>query len=467
MDLDKRSRNRLLSVLFLGVLMGALDIAIVGPALPTIRAAFGIDARTAAWVFAMYVLFNLIGNPLMAKLSDAFGRRSIYVLDVLLFALGSSIVALSPTFSVLLAGRAVQGLGAGGIFPVASAVIGDTFPPERRGSALGLIGAVFGLAFLLGPMLAGIVLYFFNWHWLFLINLPVALVVILLALRLVPAARPEMRRPFDWVGMAVLSVFLAALSFAINHLDAAHLGRSLLSVEVWPFLALTLVSLPVFVSIERRAEDPVVHLLLFTSKQVVLASVLALGAGLAESSTVFVPDLLVHAFSVTTSQASFMLLPIVLAMAFGSPTFGRMLDKMGSKRVVQVATALLTLGLLMVGLLPITLAMFYSAAILVGLGLSGLLGATLRYIMLSEAPRSERAAAQGILSLFTSIGQLIGGVFVGAMATSRGGGVSGYQFAFAIMGGVVLFLWLSATQLKAREAELATARERETVVEQP
>lgn len=107
---DTRTRNRLLLVLFLGVLMGALDIAIVGPALPAIQAGFGVDDRALTWVFTIYVLANLVGTPLMAKLSDRAGRRSIYVMDVALFAAGSLIVALSPTFGVLLLGRAIQGL---------------------------------------------------------------------------------------------------------------------------------------------------------------------------------------------------------------------------------------------------------------------------------------------------------------------------------------------------------------------
>ena len=109
---DKRMRNRILLVLFVGVLMGALDIAIVGPALHSIQRGFGVDDRAIAWVFSIYVLFNLIGTPLMAKLSDIFGRRAIYVLDVTIFAAGSLLVALSPSFAVLLIGRAVQGLGA-------------------------------------------------------------------------------------------------------------------------------------------------------------------------------------------------------------------------------------------------------------------------------------------------------------------------------------------------------------------
>ncbi len=122
--------------------MVALDIAIVGPALPAIQDTFGVSERAIAWVFSMFVLFNLVGLPLMAKLSDVFGRRLVYTLDILLFGVGSIIVAFSPSFTVLLIGRAVQGVAASGIFPVASAVIGDVFEPERRGRALGVLGAV-------------------------------------------------------------------------------------------------------------------------------------------------------------------------------------------------------------------------------------------------------------------------------------------------------------------------------------
>src|SRR5512145_2223456 len=115
--MNDKSRNKILVVLFLGVLMGALDIAIVAPALPSIQKFFGVGDRILAWTFTIYVLFNLISTPLMAQLSDTFGRRSIYVLDVALFALGSLVVALAPAnlFAVLLAGRALQGFGAGGI----------------------------------------------------------------------------------------------------------------------------------------------------------------------------------------------------------------------------------------------------------------------------------------------------------------------------------------------------------------
>lgn len=452
---DNRSRNRILLVLFLGVLMGALDIAIVGPALHSIKTTFGVDDRLLAWTFTIYVLFNLIGTPLMAKLSDIFGRRSVYVADVTLFAIGSLVVALSASFPVLLAGRALQGFGAGGIFPVASAVIGDTFPPEKRGSALGLIGAVFGLAFIIGPILGGVLLMV-GWQWLFIVNIPVAVLVIAMSLRLLPATRAAERKPFDWQGMVVLGALLIALTYGINQIDTAHFGASLTSLTVWPFLLLAVILVPVFRQIELRAADPVLRMSLFGTRQAVLANVLSAGAGLGEAGLVFMPALATAALGMTGSKASFMLMPVVLAMSVGSPMAGRFLDRLGSKVVVVTGAALLAAGMVLLSQGAASLALFIVAGLLIGLGLSALLGAPVRYIMLNEAPGSDRAAAQGAITLFTSTGQLISGAAVGAVAASRGGGAAGYTSAYLVIAAVAVLLTLLALGLKGRASEMAT-----------
>ncbi len=302
--------------------MGALDIAIVAPALPAIQSDFGVDERALTYVFTTYVLFNLVGTPLMAKLADGWGRRTIYILAVALFGLGSLVVALSPSFGVLLLGRAIQGFGSSGIFPVAAAVIGDTFPPDKRGRALGLIGAVFGIAFLIGPLIGGVILKFLDWHWLFIINIPIALVLILWSTRLLPNVRPGTRKRFDVLGLVVISLCLASLTFGITQLDFEHIApgavlESVSSPLVWPFIILAVVLIPVFWFIETNAEDPIVRVSLFRSRQVRIASSLAVGAGLGEATLVFVPALLILTFGVSTSAASFMLLPAVLAMMVG------------------------------------------------------------------------------------------------------------------------------------------------------
>ena len=450
---DKKERNRILMVLFIGVLMGALDIAIVGPALPAIQKQFGLDERAVAWIFAVYVLFNLVGTPLLAKLSDIMSRRKIYIIDVILFATGSLVVAVSPNFTVLLIGRSIQGFGAGGIFPVASAVIGDTFPEDKRGGALGLIGAVFGIAFIIGPAIAGVLLLL-SWHWLFIVNIPIALIIIVMSLRILPDNKPEHKKPFDWNGMIYLGLILTAIAYGFNKIDSSNFINSVLSLNVWPFLIFAVILLPFFTSSERKASDPILRLKLFASRQVILVSALAIGAGISEAAVVFVPPLLVSTFKVTNSQASFMLIPIVIAMAIGSPLAGRMLDKMGSKIVLIIGTIILASGMFGLAYESSALLTFYISAFLVGIGMGFLVGAPLRYIMLNEAKASEKASGQGIVRLFTGIGQLFGGALVGAVAASQGGGAVGLQNAYLMVGVFIAILILVSFGLKVRSEEL-------------
>ncbi len=449
--MDDKTRNRLLGVLFVGVLMGALDIAIVGPALPAIQVSFGVGSRAAAWIFTIYVLFNLVSTPFMAKLSDRLGRRTVYRLDVALFGLGSLVVAASPSFWVLLVGRALQAIGAGGIFPVASAVIGDTFPAEKRGRALGIIGAVFGLAFLIGPVLGGLLLQA-SWHWLFLINLPIALWLIFASGRLVPDTHPDSVPPFDWAGTAVLSLALASLALGLSQLDSAHLLASLLRWQVGPLLLLGLVLLPVFWRLELAARDAIVRPRLLRPRQIRLTGLFAAGAGLSEAAMVFLPSLAVASLGVGEATASFMLLPLVLALAVGSPTAGRLLDSLGSRVVVGSGLTLTAAGLLLFGLSSGSLTGFLVASVLVGLGLSALLGAPLRYILLNEAAEADRGASQGLLTVFTSIGQLVGGAVVGAVAASTAGG-AGFERALMVLGVVMAVLVAPSFMLKGRERE--------------
>jgi len=459
--MPEKKRNQILIVLFLGVLMGALDIAIVAPALPAMQRYFAIGERALAWTFTIYVLFNLIGTPLMAKLSDRYGRRSIYLLDVALFGLGSLLVALAPAqgFGVLLFGRALQGFGAGGIFPVASAVIGDTFPPEKRGSALGLIGAVFGLAFLVGPILGGVILTLTTWQVLFLINLPIAVLVMVLGFWVLPARQPAAHPSFDWGGMLSLSLLLAAFAYGLNQIDTANFGASLLSMAVWPFLVAAGLLLGVFIRFEKKAADPVLRLGLFKNRQPVLASALAAGAGIGEVSMVFLPALAIAALPgrVDKHTASYLLLPVVLAMAVGSPLVGRLLDRYGSKGVVTVGTALLALGALMLSAWSTVFWLFILSGVVIGLGLSALLGAPVRYIMLNEASAAERTSAQGAIALFTSIGQLISSALVGAVAASAGGGVAGYSAAYLSIGLMAVVLVGLSFGLKSHRQELLSA----------
>ncbi|MGB9801104.1 MAG: MFS transporter [Thermanaerothrix sp.] len=458
MQNPKTRLNAILFVLFVGVLMGALDIAILGPALPSIRAEFAVEERTLSWMFSAYVLASLISTTLMAKLSDLFGRRWIYAADVGLFALGSLLVVIAPRFEWVVLGRAVQGLGAGGIFPVASAVIGDVYPPERRGRALGMIGAVFGLAFLIGPLLGGVILAVASWHWLFLINVPLAVVLIVFSLRLLPAQRATRRVAFDAVGLVLLSLTLLALALGLNRLDVHQPGLGVLRLEVGGFLGASVLFLIGLVAWERRAPAPLLPGYLFDRRQLRLAYLLSGGAGFGEATLVFVPLMAVTVlgrYGINERNATWLLIPAILAMAVGSPLIGRLLDRIGSRLVILGGTLLMTVGFVLLSLGGGQLAPFLSAGVLIGIGMSSLLGAPIRYIMLGEARAEERSLAQGLISIFTSVGQLVGSAIMGALTTSLGrtNPAYGYQMAFGAVAVISLVLFALSTQLKSRQQE--------------
>jgi EmrB/QacA subfamily drug resistance transporter len=460
--MEDHTRNRVLLVLFIGVLMGALDIAIIGPALPSIQRDFGLNDRTLGWTIAIYVLFNLIGTPLMAKLSDLKGRRPVYVWAVSIFALGSLLVAVCPNFAVLLIGRSVQGFGSGGIFPVAVTIIGETFPAHRRGRTLGLLGAVFGLAFLIGPILGGILLMI-SWRLLFIVNLPIALLIITMSLRHLPAGTRSQRRSFDLVGMALLAGLLISLAYGLQQLDTAHLGSSLTSARVGPFLLGAGVLLPVFWRIETNTADPIFPVRLFRSRQTVLVCVFSVGSGLFQGALVFVPAFLVAAYGVTSARASFMLVPLVVVLGLSAPVAGWLLDQLGSKRVLMGGACLTTAGMGCFALFGTDLVYFYIASATIALGLSSLVGAPLRYIVLNETPQQDRTAAQGAINVMTQVGLLVSGVMVAAIADSQGGGADGYRAAYLFLAVIALGLTCLAFGLKNRKEELETLKEVENI----
>ena len=457
MTMNNSDRNKILALLFVGVFMGALDIGIVGPALPAIKGAFGINERLVSWMFTIYILFFMIGTPLMAKLSDMYGRKTLYIIDVFLFAVGSAITVSSFSFETLLIGRAIQGFGAGGIFPVASAFIGDTFPPEKRGGALGLIGSVWGFSGLLGPILGGLLLNY-GWQWLFIINIPLAALVIALGFKILPQSKKKNYTKFDWYGTAVLALLVSSLAYGVNQIDTTNFMGSVTSIYTWPFLIFSVILLPVLLRVEKRAEDPVIEINLLKSREVKIATGISIGTGLNQTAIVFLPAFAVTALALTTSQASLMVIPLVLTLGISAPLIGRLLDKYGSKMIMFVGTLILVIGLFMLSTLGNSFYLFILSGMVIGLGLSSVLGSPLRYIMLSESPASKRAAGQALININSSVGQLIGGALIGAVIASQAGTTMGYQSAYLLIGCVAIVMTLLTLGLKKHEDQLATMK---------
>lgn len=442
--------RRILRVLFGGVFMAALDTAIIAPAIPALQAAFSVDTRQIALITVIYLLGSLSSNALMANLSDRLGRRPVYLACIAAFGLGSLTIALSPSFAVVLLGRLIQGIAAGGITPAASAVIGDTFPPEQRGRALGLLGATFGMAFIIGPLAASLLLTVVSWQWLFLINVPVAALIIAIGARILPASPAATALPrFDVSGLLVVATLLTSLALGITRtLD------DVVGVGVWPFmLLLALACVPALIWVERRHARPVFPLQMFSTRQMRLAYVIALGAGFGMGSVVFISALAVAAFGLPAQQAGFALFPLVIASLAGSIGSGRLLNQYGSRSMLLAGFAALIVGSVLLGTLAQAMAPFIIATIFVGFGVGVVVGGALRFIVLAEAAPSERTVAQGLINICTSIGNLLSAALIGTIAEGAGGGLRGLGAAYlvaAAIAGLMLALTLS---LKSRAQE--------------
>lgn len=454
MEDQPKNRKGIVQVLFLGVLVTGLDIAILAPALRSIGIYYDVDERTLAWVFIMFSLFAQMGIPFTSRLSDLYGRRFTFTWCLGFFIVGALTVVFSPSFSVLLIGRALQGLGASGILPVASALIGDLYPVEKRGRMLGLIGAVMGLAFIIGPSIS-ILLIPYGWQWLFTLSIPLALVVWVLGLRSLPSRHRNVIGRLDALGVFTLVFTLACITIGINRLDTAHLGTSLLSFDVWPFLIAGIVLLFAFVWVERKTKAPFMRLELFSSRQVRIACSVSIGAGMSEAAFVFLPSYAVALFGVSDRESTMMLMPLILALAIGSPVTGRLLDRVGARWIVATGTFMLCGGLLLLGSFVPTRMLYYTGLSLIGLGLAALLGSALSYILLNEADESERTVAQGMVRLFKGLGRLLGGALIGAAVASAAIDIDGYETAFLVIAAFTGLLHLLSYRLRSHKDDMA------------
>lgn len=455
--LDARTRNLILMLFLIGVFMGSLDTGIIGPVLPSIEQTFNLTSRESSWIFTLFVIAFMIGSPIMAKFSDFYGRKKIFILDVLFFAAGSALIAFSANMEMILIGRIIQGFGCGGIFPVGGAFIGDAFPLEERGRALGILGSVFGISAIGGP-LVGAALIPFGWHWCFTINIPIAVFLIVFAVYILPDMENERKLKIDYPGIVLLSLLAVFLSYGLNQIDSNNFVNSVLSLNVAPFLVMFIILLPVFVMVEKRAEESIVAIHLLKNKEITIACIETLAYGLIYSSVIFIPSLVIISMGLNDQMASLMLIPILGANAVAAPVIGRILDTVGSRMIMASGTIILAVGLIVIALYPDNFILFIAAGCLAGVGMVTIIGAPLRYIVLSETRSNERGAGQAIVNMLSSVGQLIGGALIGGVIASFSG-IFGYKISLILASVVSVIAFIFTLKLKSRDEQIQTMKE--------
>lgn len=454
--LDTKTRNLILLLFLIGVFMGSLDTGIIGPVLPSIEQTFHLTSRESSWIFTLFVITFMIGSPVMAKFSDFYGRKKIFILDVLLFGVGSCLIAFSLNIESIFLGRIIQGFGCGGLFPVAGAFVGDAFPLEERGKALGILGSVFGISAIGGP-LVGAALIPFGWNWCFTINIPISIFLIIFAWQILPDLENKRDLKIDYLGIATLTLLSVFLAYGLNKIDSSNFVSSLLSIEVAPFLIIFIVLIPIFLKIEKRAQESIVPIHMLKNKEISIACIETLCYGIIYSSAIFIPSLVILSMGLSDQYASLMLIPILGANAVAAPILGKILDSTGSRKIMAIGTLLLTVGLIAIAIYPSNLILFIIAGCLVGVGMVTIIGAPLRYIVLTEAKPMERGAGQAIVNMLSSAGQLIGGALIGGIIASFSG-ILGYKISLILAAVVGFIAFMFTLKLKSRDEQMETMK---------
>ncbi len=432
--------NRLLWTLSLGVFAGALDLSVLSPALPALGRDFNVQVGDLAWVFTLYLLVTVLSIALSSTLADRYGRRPIYLACLGLFAAGSILAITAPSYAIFLVARAIQALGAGGIFPVATATIGDVVPVARRGAALGVVAATWGLAAVIGPSVGGLITHFVSWRWIFAANLPLAAVVFALALVEVPADAPRRKGPLDVGGLALLCIGLLAL------MDGLIATRPLIAAAGVAILAC-------FAIWESEARAPIVPLELLRAPQLMKTYALEIVIGILEGSLFFIPTVLVGAEGLSYAAAGFVAALGAFTFVAVIPFSGRALDRIGSRDVLLVGAIVTELGLAIFALGFQSLPLALLAMVVAGAGFGALLGAPTRYIVTNETPERARATAVGLLSQALIVGQIVGSSLAGGLFGLGENEIAGYRHAYIAFCGFAFVALILAATLKSQRVE--------------
>ena len=431
-DFTAPKRWKLVLVLYLaGIGMGALDMGIVNPARTVIQNGLGVDDKVGVWVFTIYTLAYAAAIPVIGKIADIIGRKPVYVLAIGLFGLGSLGCGLSQDFSslgLLLASRAIQAIGGGGMVPVATAAVGTIVPPPKRGMALGLVGMVYGAASVFGASAGSLVLDIAgqeNWQWIFYINVPIAVIVVLLGIWALPQETQSSTRKLDLPGIFILVVMITALLWAFQNLDFTKISESLSDRDVWVGLLIFLVLIPAFWIAEVRAEDPIIDFKYFATINVGTTLMFGAVSGILMMTVMFIPQFAENCLRLPSGAGGYPTIIIGVASAIGAPLSGRLTDRFGPRAVLGVGVLISAIAgfMLIYWASPYPGFLSNSVSIFVmGLGLGFLMGAPLTYLILHLIPETDANSGQATLSLIRSLGTTLApAILVGLLATAMGG----------------------------------------------
>ena len=426
----------MLVIYLAGLLIGGLYVGMVSPARLVVQAHFGIDDATGIWMINIYTLFYAALIPIIGKVADRRGHKQVFAVCTGIFCVGAVLCGVSQTvggFALLLVGRVVQAAGAGGMIPVANASIGTTFPPEKRGAALGIAAAVVGVSNVLGAAAGSAIVGLFgtaNWGAMFFISVPFCIALIVAICLVLPRdGNAEATTRMDIGGAALFALFVLLLLLGMKGMDFQQLGSSIAQPAVWGPLAGAVVAALVFWRVEKRAADPVLNLEYFHNRQIVVTMVVSFFIGCYVISLVLVPELAEFAMGEPLGSGGYYVLAIGLTSFVTTPIGGRLIDRIGPKAVLITGLAVSIAGMLFLALVATRAPSF--ATLVIGLAIAGAgmgfsMGAPTNYMILENVRKEESTSAIATITLIRQIGVSIApAVFVSLIASAPG--MAGYH----------------------------------------
>lgn len=411
MENKASSQKWALTLFAIGVFMAALDNGIISAALTTINKSFDVSANWGAWGVTIYTLGLAISVPIVGKLSDKYGRKKLFLIEIALFGLGSLLVALSPNFTFYLIARFIQAMGGGGIFIIGSAHVLSTMPVEKQGKALGLLGGMNGIASVIGPNLGSFLIDLTgNWHVLFFINLPIAVVLLIFGYtKLQETSNPDTGK-LDMTGTILLSLAILGIMYGLTNIEGVNFFDSLLEVNVYGFLLgglLLFIALLIYESrLEKKGGDPILPFRLLKRAPYLLTLLIGMFSGALLAGMIFIPAFSEQVLGIAAEKSGYWMTPLALAAGFGAGMGGALTDKKGPVFAVLLSGIVSAVGFFLFPGFVEAKWQFIIASIIAGAGMGVILGAPLN-MLATEGIEKDKGSAIATLSLLRQVGMTL------------------------------------------------------------